>query len=227
MGAGRTRFWVGPWPAKQAEITRSSSSRRRFWFLSATCTAFAMAERRAFSMSRATDFLVNRRIERASAAFLPRIRSRTRPAFWAEVRMYFATAFTSSMALSLGLRGARRGGARPGAGGSARRRKLGHLLDLGRVPLELAGGGELAQLVPHHVLGDVDGNELPAVVDGQGVPDHLRGDGGAPRPGLHHLAVVGRVHLLDLLEQVIVHPRALLERSCHVYLRLLMMKPRV
>ena len=84
--------------------------------MSATCTALAMAERSAFSMSRATDFLVKRRIERASAAFLPRIRSRTSPAFWAEVRMYLAVALTSSMAISLRLRRRRRrGGAAPGA----------------------------------------------------------------------------------------------------------------
>src|ERR1700675_3626706 len=138
MGAGRTRFWVGPWPAKHAETIRCSSSSRRFGFLSATCTAFAMAERSVFSMSRATDFLVKRRIERASAAFLPRMRASTSPAFWAEVLMYFAVAFTSSMAISLRLRGA---GARGRGGG---RRHLRHLLHLGGVPLELAGGRELA-----------------------------------------------------------------------------------
>ena len=58
-----------------------------------------MAERRAFSMSRATDFLVKRRMERAWLAFLPRMRSSTSPAFWAEVRMYFEVAL-ASMALA-------------------------------------------------------------------------------------------------------------------------------
>src|SRR5258706_4920076 len=199
MGAGRTRFWVGPWPAKHAETVRSSSSSRRFWFLSATCTAFAMAERSVFSMSRATDFLVKRRMERASAAFFPRIRSRTSPAFWAEVRMYFAVAFTSSMAISLGLRSAATGGGGRAAGaGGGRRRHLGHLLDLGGVTLEMAGGRELAQLVAHHVLGDVDGDELPAVVDGQGVADHLRGAGGGTPPRLDHLSVGGRGRPLRL-----------------------------
>src|SRR5271169_5595487 len=57
-----------------------------------------MAERRAFSISRATDFLVKRRIERASDAFLPRIKSRTSFAFWGDVLTYFALAWTSSMA---------------------------------------------------------------------------------------------------------------------------------
>ena len=61
------------------ETTRSSSSRRRFWFLSATFTALAMAERSVFSMSRATDFLVKCRMESASAAFLPRMRPAPAP----------------------------------------------------------------------------------------------------------------------------------------------------
>src|SRR2546422_10329372 len=54
-----------------------------------------MAERSAFSMSRATDFLVKRRMDSASLAFLPRMRAMTRPAFWAEVRTYLAVDFTS------------------------------------------------------------------------------------------------------------------------------------
>ena len=108
----------------RARRTRSSSSSRRFWFLSATFTALAMAERRVFSMSRATDFLVKRRMDSASPAFLPRMRSSTSPAFWAEVRMYLAVAFTSSMAYPP----TRFGRARAGAAGRAR--DLGHLLDL-------------------------------------------------------------------------------------------------
>src|SRR5438128_12623887 len=105
-----------------------------------------MAERSAFSTSRATDFLVKRRIARASVAFLPRIRSSTSPAFWAEVRMYLLVALTSSSAIcvSLGLR----------AG------DLGRLLHLGGVALERPRGRELAQLVADHVLGDIHRDEL-------------------------------------------------------------------
>ena len=65
-----------------------------------TFTAFAIAERSVFSMSRATARLVKRRMLRASPAFFPRMRSRTSPAFWAEVRMYLEVAFTSSIAPS-------------------------------------------------------------------------------------------------------------------------------
>src|SRR2546430_2548965 len=117
----------------------------------------------------------------ASEALLPRMRSSTSFAFWAEVRTYLAVAFTSRLAIRLRLR--RR---RPRGGGTAaRRRDLGHLLHLGGVAAELPGGRELAELVPDHVLGDVDRDELPAVVDGERVADHLGGDGGPPRPGLH------------------------------------------
>src|SRR4029079_800695 len=170
-----------------------------------------MAERSVFSTSRATDFLVKRRMERASLAFLPRMSWSTRPAFWAEVRRYLLVAFTSSIGLALRGAGA---GSRSAATARTRARSardLGHLLDLARVPLELPGGRELAELVADHVLRHVDGDELLAVVDGQGVADHLRGDGGAARPGLDDLAFVGRVHGLDLLHQVIVDERALLQ----------------
>ena len=68
-------------------------------------------------------------------------------------------------------------------------RRLGHLLDLRGVALELARGRELAELVPDHVLGHVHGDELLAVVDGQGVAHHLGGDGRAAGPGLDDLAL--------------------------------------
>src|SRR5512135_3204585 len=141
-----------------------------------------MADRSGFSMSRATDLLVKRRMLRASPAFLPRMVSRTSLAFWAEVRTYLFVALASSMAESLrlgrrsrGRRGPRRRSRPRRAGGRAH---LGHLLDLRGVPLEDPGGGELAELVPDHVLRDVHGDELLAVVDGQRVPDHLGDDGG-------------------------------------------------
>ena len=38
------------------------------------------------------------------------------------------------------------------------------------------GGGELAELVPDHLLGHEDGHVLASVVDRDGVPDHLRED---------------------------------------------------
>src|SRR5206468_9495155 len=124
-----------------------------------------------------------------------------------------------------GPRPAARAPARPprSAGRAGAPRHLRHLLHLGGVALELPGRRELAELVPDHVLRDVDRNELPSVVDGQRVADHLGGDGRAPRPGLDDLAVAGLVHRVDLLEQMSVDPGALLQGACHVYFRLLTM----
>ena len=45
------------------------------------------------------------------------------------------------------------------------------------VPAEGAGRRELAELVTDHLLGHEDGHVLAAVVDGDGVADHLREDG--------------------------------------------------
>src|SRR5688572_28583774 len=177
-----------------------------------------MAERSVFSMSRAMDFFVKWRMESASAAFLPRMSASTSPAFWADVRRYFDVAVTSSMCLSLRLgAGARAGAAARAATRPARARPAGSarhlrdLLDLGGMALEGAGGRELAELVADHVLGDVHGNELAAVVDREGVAHHLRRDGRPARPGLHDLALVGRVHGVDLLLEVDVDERPLLQ----------------
>ncbi len=52
------------------------------------------------------------------------------------------------------------------------------LLLAGVVP-EGPGGRELAQLVTDHALGDVHRHVLAAVVDGDGVPDHVGDDRGA------------------------------------------------
>jgi hypothetical protein len=83
------------------------------------------------------------------------------------------------------------------------------------VVLEGAGGGELAELVADHRLGDVDGHVLAPVVDGDGVADHLGDDRGAARPGLDDLLLARLVEVVDLLEQVVVDERALLEAARH------------
>src|SRR5215211_683518 len=89
---------------------------------------------------------------------------------------------------------------------------------LARVVAERAGGRELAELVAHHRLADVDGHVLAAVVHRNGVADHLRCDGRAPRPRLDHLAVAGRVLRVHLLGEVVVDERTLLQAARHVRL---------
>src|SRR4051794_7810414 len=80
---------------------------------------------------------------------------------------------------------------------------------------ERARGCELAQLVPDHGLGDEDRHVLAAVVDSDGVADHLREDRGGARPGLDHLLLVCLVHHLDALHEALLGPGPLLSRSTH------------
>src|SRR5947207_2041088 len=77
------------------------------------------------------------------------------------------------------------------------------------------GDEELVELVADHVLRDVDRNELLAVVHGDRVSHHRGDDRRASRPGLHDLALVAPVHLLDVLEERILDVRALRDRTCH------------
>src|SRR5204863_2322165 len=137
------------------------------------------AERSTFSMSRAAARGVYVSVASASPTALPRIWSRTSRALRADTRTNRALAVVIIASALAG-----RGG--------------GGLLGLA-VGLEGAGERELAQLVADHVLRHVDGDELPAVVHGQRVPDELRRDRGAPRPGLEDLLLARAIELLDAL----------------------------
>src|SRR5215475_6554972 len=86
---------------------------------------------------------------------------------------------------------------------------------LAAVSTEGAGLGELPQLVPHHVLADVDRDELRPVVHRDRVPDHVGDDRRAPGPGLDHPLLAAVVHRRHLLLQVIVDEITLLERTRH------------
>src|SRR5437867_6789572 len=118
-------------------------------------------------MSVATAFLVKRSVAVASPTSLPRTRSTTSRAFWADVPRYSTVADATSscgstlvLRLLSGLHDARRRrrpAGRPGGGG--RRGRIG-----ARVAPERAGRGELSQLVPDHVLRNVDRDEFLPVV---------------------------------------------------------------
>ena len=81
--------------------------------------------------------------------------------------------------------------------------------------LKSTSGGELAQFVAYHILGDVDRHVLATVVDGDGVTDTVRENGGGAAPGLQDALLTGRVHLLDPLQQHRLHERTLLNASTH------------
>src|SRR5688572_9997737 len=80
---------------------------------------------------------------------------------------------------------------------------------------EGAGGGELAQLVADHGLGDVDRHVLAAVVHRDGVPDHLGDDRGATGPGSDDPLLVAAVELVDLVGEMVVDEGALLQGTRH------------
>src|SRR5437879_3890024 len=86
---------------------------------------------------------------------------------------------------------------------------------LAGVEAERACQRELAELVADHGLGDVDRNVLAAVVDGDGVTDHVGDDRRAARPRLDDPLLVLGVEVVDLLQQVLVDERALLQAAGH------------
>src|SRR6202040_895568 len=83
------------------------------------------------------------------------------------------------------------------------------------VALERPGRRELTELVPDHRLGDEHRDMLAAVVHRESVPDHVGDDRRAARPGLDDLLRVLLVLHVDLLEQMVVDERALLQAAWH------------
>src|SRR5690349_1907882 len=86
------------------------------------------------------------------------------------------------------------------------------------VASELARGGELAELVPDHVLLHEHLQELVAVVDLEGVAHELRDDRAGARPRPDGLLGPVLVQLLDLAVDLFVYERALFCASAHVCL---------
>src|SRR4051812_30405262 len=92
---------------------------------------------------------------------------------------------------------------------------LAALARLAAVTPEGPGRGELAELVADHVLGHVQLDEVPPVMDGEVLADELGHDGAGAGPGLDRLAVPGVLGLVHLLEQPLDDVRALLQRASH------------
>src|SRR6056297_153988 len=80
-----------------------------------------------------------------------------------------------------------------------------------------ARGRVLAELLADHVLGDVDGHVLVAVVDTEGEADELRQDGRPARPDLDDVVAARLARLLGLLQDVGVDERPLPDRTRHDY----------
>src|SRR5262249_37872099 len=75
--------------------------------------------------------------------------------------------------------------------------------------------GKLAELVPDHVLGHVQLDEVLAVVDGKVLADELGHDRAGPRPGPDRLAIAGLIGLVHPLEQPLDDVRAFIVRTSY------------
>src|SRR5690348_14972056 len=151
------RFLAGPSSTMIVATLSSSTSAPRLF------SAFATAESSTFLMRCAAFLSLNCRRFVACPTPRPRTWSATRRAFCAEMRAPRRMAL-ASIVISLLLR-------------------LGGLL-VGRMTLERARHGELAELVPDHVLVDEHRHVLAAVVDRERQTDHFRNDHRAARPRL-------------------------------------------
>ena len=65
------------------------------------------------------------------------------------------------------------------------------------MPSECAGRSELAKFMAYHVFGAVNRHVLATVVDGYGVSDELRENGGRTRPGLNNFLFALFVHFFS------------------------------
>src|SRR3954463_497285 len=187
---GRPRLIVGPSFASASATTRSSAD--RVWVFSAFATALLSTR----ATSSAACCGMKRSAAAASSTGLPWMADVTSRAFRVEPRRDLAVADTRTGSRLL-LR----------AGGAVGPTVL--------VPSERAGGRELAEPMADHVLGHVDRDVLPAVVDGDGVADEVGEDDRRAGPGLDDPLLVALVHLLDAAEEPRLDVRPLLDRTGH------------
>src|SRR5207245_3435889 len=180
------RFSVGP-TSTHARLTRRLSASPSSL---PGCWPFATADRSTFCTTLAAARGVKRSKARASLTGHPLIRSTTGRVFRGDIRTKRSVAFDSVIAWVFLFEG------------------HGFFALGGPVPLEEPRRRKLAQLVSDHVLGDVNRNELFAVVNGQRVADHFGHDRGAARPRLEDLLLAAGVHVLDPALQTSIDERA-------------------
>jgi hypothetical protein len=98
---------------------------------------------------------------------------------------------------------------------SASGRLLGSLDGDGTVRLEETGEGELAKTMADHVFSHIDGDEVLAVVNEEGVTDEVRSDHGRTSPSLDGAFLLGVVELVHLVEESLLNEGAFFEGACH------------
>lgn len=78
------------------------------------------------------------------------------------------------------------------------------------VLLERSGQRKFAQSMSHHVFSDENRVEHFPIVNGKREPDEIRGDHRSAGPSLDRRLCVGRLRLLNLVQEVLVDKRAFL-----------------
>ena len=136
-----------------AFFTKSASGSKLSFSLSAFCSAFATADFSVLAICLAASFLLNLRMAYASFTSLPRMRSMTRRIFRGDWRTESLNRMAAHDYSGLAFLSAT-------------------ILPLW--PRNRRVGRELAELVTHHVLGDVHRDELVPVVHREGVAHELR-----------------------------------------------------
>jgi hypothetical protein len=88
---------------------------------------------------------------------------------------------------------------------------------IAKVIAMVAGEGasrrEFAELVPYHILRDVNGDVLFAIVDRERKSDECRIDGRTARPSFDDLFLAGFLNGFNLFEKVVIHKRAFFART--------------
>jgi hypothetical protein len=79
--------------------------------------------------------------------------------------------------------------------------------------LERTGQREFAELMADHVLVDVNGNVLAAIMNGDRQPDKLGQDGGTARPGFDRLFLFAFDGRIDLFDQMRIDEWAFFNRT--------------
>jgi hypothetical protein len=93
---------------------------------------------------------------------------------------------------------------------------LGGLDGDGTVRLEQTGQRELAETMANHVFSHIDGDEVFAVVNEEGVADEVRSDHRGTGPGLDGAFLLGVVELVHLVEEGLLNEGTFFEGACHV-----------
>jgi hypothetical protein len=79
------------------------------------------------------------------------------------------------------------------------------------VPTEGPGWRKLAELMPNHVLTNINRDKFFAIMDRQRMSDKFGQDDRPPRPGLDDLLLSTLIHPLNLLEELRIDVRTLFQ----------------